>query len=42
MAKKTRLAGRDATSGQFIPVADARRRPGSTVVERLPVPKKGK
>lgn len=39
---KSRLAGRDAKTGQFIPVDDARKRPNTTVVERLPLPKKGK
>lgn len=43
MAKaKSRLTGRDAGTGRFIPVDDARRRPATTVVERLPLPKKGK
>lgn len=44
MAKRTatRQIGRDASTGQFIPVSDARRRPSTTVVERIPVPKKGK
>ena len=28
--------GRDAITGQFIPVQDARRRPNTTVVEHLP------
>ena len=28
--------GRDATTGQFIPVQEARRRPTTTVVEHLP------
>ena len=38
--QKSRLAGRDAETGQFIPVDEARRRPSTTVVERLPLPKK--
>ena len=41
MAKKnpTFLIGRDAKTGELIPVSEARRRPGSTTVERMP--KKG-
>lgn len=44
MAKnsKTRLAGRDASTGKFVSVEDARKRPNTTVVERLPIAKKGK
>lgn len=45
MAKKERestLKGRDARTGQFIPVEDARQRPSTTVVERVPLPGKGK
>jgi len=38
MAKTTKI-GRDATSGRFIPVKEAERRPTTTVVERI---KKGK
>jgi hypothetical protein len=38
--KKTRLAGRDAGTGEFIPVAEAKRRKKTAVVERIPVPKK--
>jgi hypothetical protein len=30
--------GRDAGSGQFIPVGEARRRPNTTTVERVPKP----
>jgi hypothetical protein len=30
--------GRDAGSGQFIPVREAQRRPGTSVVETLPRP----
>lgn len=43
--RKTVLRGRDAKSGEFIPVKDARDRPDTTVVERVPVgkpPKKSK
>jgi len=45
MAKKgqqSTLKGRDARTGQFIPVEEARRRPNTTVVERVPLPGKGK
>jgi hypothetical protein len=40
--RKSTLRGRDAETGQFIPVEDARRHPKTTVVERVPLPKKGK
>jgi hypothetical protein len=33
---KTRLIGRDAGNGQFIPVSEARRRKRTAVVERIP------
>jgi hypothetical protein len=36
------LKGRDAKTGRFIPVEDARRRPNTTVVERVAKPGKGK
>lgn len=44
MAKKgkTRLAGRDAGTGQFIPVDEARRRKKTAVVERVKNPAKKK
>lgn len=35
------MKGRDAKTGQFIPVKDARQRPNTTVVERVPKPGKG-
>ena len=35
------LKGRDARSGQFIPVDKARKDPSHTVVERVPKPGKG-
>lgn len=35
------LKGRDAKTGQFIPVEEARNRPDTTVVERVPLPGKG-
>ena len=40
----TRKIGRDAKTGEFIPVKEAERRPSTTVIERIPVPtkKKGK
>ena len=33
--------GRDAGTGRFIPVEEARRHPKTAVVETLPKPKKG-
>ncbi len=36
------LRGRDAKTGQFIPVKEARQRPNTTVVERVPHSGKGK
>jgi len=36
----TRKIGRDAKSGQFIPVKEAVRRPNTTVVETIKTPKK--
>jgi hypothetical protein len=44
MSKKeqtSRLAGRDAKTGEFIKVQEAKRRPATTVVERLPLPGHG-
>jgi hypothetical protein len=45
MAKKgsgdTTLRGRDAETGRFIPVKQAREDPKHTVVERVPKPGKG-
>jgi hypothetical protein len=35
------LKGRDARTGQFIPIKEARQRPNTTVVERVPKPGKG-
>ena len=42
MTKKTTKIkiGRDAVSGKFIPVKEAQRRPKTTVVETIKVPKK--
>ena len=34
--------GRDARSGQFVPVKEAQRRPGTTVVETIKPKPKGK
>jgi len=39
---ETSLKGRDAKTGQFIPVEKARRNPEKTVVERVPLPGKGR
>ena len=39
---ETSLKGRDAKTGQFIPVKEARQRPNTTVVERVPLPGKGR
>ena len=36
--RNSRLAGRDARNGQFIPVERARERRDTAVVERLPLP----
>lgn len=41
MGNKTHQSGRDSTTGQFIPVEEARRRPRSTTVERVPNPGRG-
>jgi len=44
MPKKSKpnVRGRDAETGQFIPVKEARRRPKTTVVETMPPHKKSK
>ena len=39
---ETSLKGRDAKTGQFITVKEARQRPTTTVVERVPLPGKGR
>lgn len=39
---KSHLRGRDARSGEFISVEKARKHPDTTVVERIPIPKKKK
>ncbi len=40
--RETRLAGRDAGTGRFKPVKDARRDHDGSVVERLALPGKGR
>ncbi len=40
--RETSLKGRDSSTGQFIPVEEARRRPSTTEVERVPLPGKGR
>lgn len=35
-----RKIGRDAKTGEFIPVKEAQKRPGTTVVETIKPPKK--
>lgn len=39
--RKSRLAGRDAGTGRFKPVKDARKDKDGSVVERLPLPGHG-
>ena len=41
-APETSLKGRDAKTGHFIPVKEARQRPNTTTVERVPLPGKGR
>jgi hypothetical protein len=36
---KTREVGRDARTGQFVPIRETERRPATTVKETVPVPK---
>lgn len=38
MSSKTTKIGRDAKTGEFIPVKEAIRRPTTTVIERIPKP----
>jgi hypothetical protein len=38
---KSTLKGRDAGTGRFIPVKEARQHPSTTVVERVPKPGQG-
>ena len=42
MGKNSHLEGRDAKTGQFIPVEKAKKDPNHTIVERVPNPGKGK
>lgn len=37
---KSRKIGRDAKTGEFIPVSEAKKRPSTTTVETIPPPKK--
>jgi hypothetical protein len=37
---KDRKIGRDAKTGEFIPVNEAKKRPNTTTVETIPAPKK--
>lgn len=43
MAKKpkSRIGGRDARTGEFIPVKETHERPATTVRERIPLPGHG-
>lgn len=43
MAKQTKTfkIGRDAKTGEFIPVREAERRPSTTTIERVPKPGHG-
>lgn len=36
--RKTHDVGRDAKNGRFIPVKEAKRRPSTTIIERVPNP----
>ena len=38
----TKKIGRDAKTGEFIPVKEAKKRPNTTVVETIKTGKKGK
>jgi len=40
-AESSSERGRDARTGHFIPVEEAKRRPATTTVERVPNPGKG-
>lgn len=40
--RETSIKGRDAKTGQFIPVKEAKERPNTTVRERVPLPGKGR
>jgi len=41
MVAKKRLVGRDAGDGKFIPVAEARRRKKTAIVQKVKVGKRG-
>lgn len=36
--RKSRIGGRDARTGRFVPVEETRERPDTTVRERIPLP----
>lgn len=38
MARQSRVGGRDNRSGQFVPLSETQRRPGSTTREHIPLP----
>lgn len=40
--QRSTLRGRDAGTGQFIKIDEARRRKKTAIVERIPLPGKGK
>lgn len=40
-SSKTFTIGRNASTGKFIPVSEARQKPSTTVVERVPKPGHG-
>ena len=42
MAAKSRKVGRDAKTGRFIPIKEAKRRPSTTVVETIKTKRKRK
>jgi len=39
--RESRLGGRDAKTGYFIPIEEARKNPDTSVVERIPLPGHG-
>lgn len=39
--RKTFDIGRDSKTGEFIPVSEAKRRPATTQIERVPKPGRG-
>ena len=38
---ESRIGGRDARTGEFVPLEETRRRPDTTVRERIPLPGHG-